>query len=57
MNHFSAFLYIILVAPRFNAQFGNRYLAEVSQKEVLKFLLSPTGNNKQAGKSDTVSLT
>ncbi len=44
------------VLNRFNAQFGKRDLASVSQEEVLEFLLSMTRNNKQATKRNRYSV-
>ena len=44
------------VLSRFNAQFGKRDLASVSQEEVLEFLLSLTKNNKQATKRNRYSV-
>jgi site-specific recombinase XerD len=44
------------VLSRFNAQFGKRDLAGVSQEEVLEFLLSLTRNNKQATKRNRYSV-
>ncbi len=44
------------VLNRFTSQFGQRDLANISQEEVLEFLLSLTKNNKQATKRNRYSV-
>ena len=44
------------VLHRFTAQFGKRDLANISQEEVLAFLMSLTKDNKQATKRNRYSV-